>query len=210
MAADFGLSYIAKVFYSVITVILLVVIYTYIVSLENKGCKCALPPNINFIKGFTLFSIIYLLFTGLISEQTIKDNFGVNIVIINKFVDLIFALVFIYYLYEVFIYTRRLVNEKCKCSVDKRREIIMIGTIIEFVLIFILFIIGIIISVVFGVIFNVVKNIEDGSSELKGVIRNPLGSISKIPKKIRDDIKTIQSLVGKTSKELSKIKSLKR
>jgi hypothetical protein len=210
MAADFGLSYIAKVFYSVITVILLVVIYTYIVSLENKGCKCALPPNINFIKGFTLFSIIYLLFTGLISEQTIKDNFGVNIVIINKFVDLIFALVFIYYLYEVFIYTRRLVNEKCKCSVDKRREIIMIGTIIEFVLIFILFIIGIIISVVFGVIFNVVKNIEDGSSDLKGVIRNPLGSISKIPKKIRDDIKTIQSLVGKTSKELSKIKSLKR
>jgi hypothetical protein len=210
MAADFGLSYITKVFYSVITIILLVVIYTYIVSLENKGCKCALPPNINFIKGFTIFSIIYLLFTGLVSEQVIKDNFGVNIVIINKFVDLIFALVFIYYLYEVFVYTRRLVNEKCKCSVDKRREIIMIGSIIEFVLIFILFIVGIIISVVFGVIFNVVKNVEDGSSDLKGVIRDPIGSISKIPKKIRDDIKTIQSLVGKTSKELSKIKSLKR
>jgi hypothetical protein len=210
MAADFGLSYIAKVFYSVVTIILLVVIYTYIVSLENKGCKCALPPNINFIKGFTIFSIIYLLFTGLISEQTIKDNFGVNIVIVNKFVDLIFALVFIYYLYEVFVYTRRLVNEKCKCSVDKRREIIMIGSIIEFILIFILFIVGIIISVVFGVIFNVVKNVEDGSSDLKGVIRDPIGSISKIPKKIRDDIKTIQSLVGKTSKELSKIKSLKR
>jgi len=210
MAADFGLSYITKVFYSVITIILLVVIYTYIVSLENKGCKCALPPNINFIKGFTIFSIIYLLFTGLVSEQVIKDNFGVNIVIINKFVDLIFALVFIYYLYEVFIYTRRLVNEKCKCSVDKRREIIMIGSIIEFVLIFILFIVGIIISVGFGVIYSVVKNVEEGSGDLKGVIRDPIGSISKIPKKIRDDIKTIQSLVGKTSKELSKIKTLKR
>ena len=210
MAADFGLSYITKVFYSVITIILLVVIYTYIVSLENKGCKCALPPNINFIKGFTIFSIIYLLFTGLVSEQVIKDNFGVNIVIINKFVDLIFALVFIYYLYEVFIYTRRLVNEKCKCSVDKRREIIMIGSIIEFVLIFILFILGIIISVGFGVIYSVVKNVEEGSGDLKGVIRDPVGSISKIPKKIRDDIKTIQSLVGKTSKELSKIKTLKR
>jgi hypothetical protein len=210
MAADFGLSYITKVFYSVITIILLVVIYTYIVSLENKGCKCALPPNINFIKGFTIFSIIYLLFTGLVSEQVIKDNFGVNIVIINKFVDLIFALVFIYYLYEVFIYTRRLVNEKCKCSVDKRREIIMIGSIIEFVLIFILFILGIIISVGLGVIYSVVKNVEEGSGDLKGVIRDPVGSISKIPKKIRDDIKTIQSLVGKTSKELSKIKTLKR
>lgn len=210
MAADFGLSYIAKVFYSIITVILLIVIYTYIVSLENKGCKCALPPNINFIKGFTIFAIIYLLFTGLVSEQTILDNFGMNIVIINKFVDLIFALVFIYYLYEVFIYTRRLVNEKCKCSVDTRREIIMIGSVIEFILIFILFILGIIISVVFGVIINVVKNIEDGSSDLKGVIRDPVGSISKIPKKIRDDISAIKSLVGKTTKELSKIKKSSR
>ena len=210
MAADFGLSYITKVFYSVITVILLVVIYTYIVSLENKGCKCALPPNINFIKGFTIFAIIYLLFTGLVSEQTIQDNFGYNIVLINKFVDLIFALVFIYYLYEVFIYTRRLVNEKCKCSEDSRREIIMVGSIIEFILIFILFILGILLTVVFSVIINVVKSVEDGSSDLKGVIRDPIGSMTKIPKKIRDEISTIKSLVGKTTKELSKIKKTSR
>ena len=210
MAADFGLSYITKVFYSVITVILLVVIYTYIVSLENKGCKCALPPNINFIKGFTIFAIIYLLFTGLVSEQTIQDNFGYNIVLINKFVDLIFALVFIYYLYEVFIYTRRLVNEKCKCSEDSRREIIMVGSIIEFILIFILFILGILLTVVFSVIINVVKSVEDGSSDLKGVIRDPIGSMTKIPKKIRDEINTIKSLVGKTTKELSKIKKTSR
>jgi len=210
MAADFGLTYITKVFYSVITIILLIVIYTYIVSLENKGCKCALPPNINFIKGFTIFSIIYLLFTGLVSEQVLKDNFGINIVIINKFVDLLFALVFIYYLYEVFIYTRRLVNEKCKCSEDSRREIIMIGTIIEFVLIFILFIFGIILTVAFSVIITVVKSVEDGSSDLKGVIRDPVGSISKIPKKIKDDINIIKSLVGKTTKEISKIKKTSR
>lgn len=210
MEANFGLSYITKVFYSVITVILLIVIYTYINSLENKGCKCALPPNMNFIKGFTIFAIIYLIFTGLISEKVLFDNFGYTIVIINKFVDLIFALVFIYYLYEVVIYTRRLVNEKCKCSEDMRREIIMVGSIIEFVLIFILFIVSIILSVAFSVIINVVKNIEDGSSDLKGVIRDPIGSISKIPKKISDDIKELKSFVGKTTKELKKIKKLSR
>lgn len=210
MEANFGLSYITKVFYSVITVILLIVIYTYINSLENKGCACALPPNINFIKGFTIFAIVYLIFTGLISEKVIYDNFGHNIVLINKFVDLIFALIFIYYLYEVIIYTRRLVNEKCKCSVDTRREIIMIGSIIEFILIFILFIISIIISVGFSVIFNVVKNVEDGSSDLKGVIRDPIGSISKIPKKIRDDIKDIKNYVSKTANELKKIKKTSR
>ena len=208
--ANFGLSYIAKVLYSVITIILLVIIYSYITSLEQKGCKCALPPNINFIKGFTIFSIVYLLFTGIVSDQTISDNFGDNIVLINKFVDLIFALVFIYYLYEVFRYTRALVNEKCKCSVDSRREIIMIGTVIEFILIFILFILHIIVVFVLSTMFTVVKTIEDGSADLKGVIRDPIGSISKIPSKINSEIDTIKNYVGKTSRELSKVRNLSR
>ena len=208
--ANFGLSYIAKILYSVITIILLIIIYSYITSLEEKGCKCALPPNINFIKGFTMFSIIYLLFTGIVSDQTISDNFGDNIVLINKIIDLIFALVFIYYLYEVFRYTRALVNEKCKCSVDSRREIIMIGTVIEFILIFILFIFQILIVFILSTMFNVVKAVEDGSSDLKGVIRDPIGSISKVPGKIKSQIGTINSYVNKTSRELGKIRNLSR
>ena len=208
--AKFGISYIGKILYSVITIILLIVIYSYITSLEQKGCKCALPPNINFIKGFTIFSIIYLLFTGLVSEQTISDNFGDNVVLINKFIDLIFALVFIYYLYEVFRYTRALVNEKCKCSVDSRREIIMIGTVIEFILIFILFILHFIIVFILSTMFNVVQAVKDGSSDLKGVIRDPIGSISKVPGKIKSEIGTIKNYVGQTSRELGKIRNLSR
>ena len=208
--ANFGLSYIGKILYSVITIILLIVIYSYITSLEEKGCKCALPPNINFIKGFTIFSIIYLLFTGLVSEQTISDNFGDNVVLINKFIDLIFALVFIYYLYEVFRYTRALVNEKCKCSVDSRREIIMIGTVIEFILIFILFILHIIVVFILSAMFNVVQAVKDGSSDLKGVIRDPIGSISKVPGKIKSEIGTIKNYVGQTSRELKKLSKLPR
>ena len=208
--ANFGLSYIAKVLYSVITIILLIVIYSYITSLEQKGCKCALPPNINFIKGFTIFSIIYLLFTGLLSEQTIYDNFGPNILLINKFVDLIFALVFIYYLYAVFQYTRALVNEKCKCSVDSRREIIMIGTIIESILIFILFLLHIILFVAFSTIFNIVKAVEDGSTDLKGVIRDPIGSLAKVPDRIKSEIGSIKNYVGETTRELSKIRNISR
>jgi hypothetical protein len=208
--ANFGLSYITKILYSVITIILLIVILSYIYSLEEKGCKCALPPNINFIKGFTIFSIVYLLFTGIVSDQMIHDSFGPNIVFINKFVDLIFALVFIYYLYEVFRYTRALVNEKCKCSVDSRREIIMIGSVIEFILIFILFIFQFIIIVILSTMFTIVKTVEEGSSDLKGVIRDPIGSISKIPGKIKSDIGLIKNYVGQTSRELSKIRNLSR
>lgn len=208
--ANFGLSYITKILYSVITIILLIVILSYIYSLEQKGCKCALPSNMNFIKGFTIFSIIYLLFTGIVSDEMIYNNFGSNIVLINKFIDLIFALVFIYYLYEVFRYTRALVNEKCKCSIDSRREIIMIGTVIEFILIFILFIFNFIIVVILSTMFTIIKTVEDGSSDLKGAIRDPIGSITKIPSKIRSDISTIKNYVGKTSRELGKIRNLSR
>jgi hypothetical protein len=210
MAANFGLSYITKVLYSTITVILLIVIYSYLVSLENKGCKCAITTNVNFIKGFTIFAIVYLIFTGLVSDQMIYDNFGSNILIVNKFVDLIFALVFIYYLYEVFMYTRTLVREKCKCSEDNRREIIMIGSIIEFVLIFILFIVNIIIVVILTVAFNVVKSIEDGAADLKGVIRDPIGSFAKIPKSIADDVNLVRSSVSKISKQLARTRKLQR
>ena len=208
--ATFGLSYITKILYSVITIILLIITYSYISSLEDKGCKCALPPNINFIKGFTLFAIIYLLFTGLVSDQAIYDAFGPNIVLINKFVDLIFSLTFIYYLYLVFKYTRALVNEKCKCSVDSRREIIMIGTIIEFILIFLLFIAQFLIIVFFSTMITVVKSVEDGSADLKGVIRDPIGSISKVPSHIKSDLKSIKNYVNQTTREISKIRNLSR
>jgi hypothetical protein len=208
--ASFGLSYISKILYSVITIILLIIIYTYITNLEEKGCKCALPPNINFIKGFTLFSIIYLLFTGLVSDQTIYDNFGANIVIINKFVDLTFCLVFIYYIYLVFQYTRSLVNEKCKCSVDSRREIIMIGAIIEFILIFLVFVFHILVVTFFSTMITVVKSIEDGSADLKGAIRDPIGSMSKVPGRIKSEIGTIKKYVGETSRQIGKVRNLSR
>jgi hypothetical protein len=208
--ANFGLSYITKVLYSVITIILLIVIYTYLVNLENKGCRCAIPTNINFIKGFTIFAIIYLIFTGIVSDDVIYEYFGGTIVIINKFVDLIFALVFIYYLYEVFKYTRALVREKCKCSEDMRREIIMIGSIIEFILIFILFILNIIIVVILSVVFNVIKGVEDGANDLKGVIRDPVNAFSKIPDSIKKDYNLIKDFSKKTLKQVGRTKNLKR
>jgi hypothetical protein len=86
----------------------------------------------------------------------------------------------------------------------------MIGTVIEFILIFILFIVHIIVVFVLSTMLTVVKTIEDGSADLKGVIRDPIGSISKIPSKINSEIDTIKNYVGKTSRELSKIRNLSR
>ena len=57
---------------------------------------------------------------------------------------------------------------------------------------------------------NVVQAVKDGSSDLKGVIRNPIGSISKVPGKIKSEIGTIKNYVGQTSRELKKLSKLPR
>jgi hypothetical protein len=207
--SDFNVLYIINIVNSVLTIALLAFVYTYLTNLESKGCECSNSPNSNFIKGFTLFAIIYLIFTMIIPDGMIKENFGSSFVIFKKFVDLIFYIVFAYYLYVVFQYTRFLVNEKCKCSADIRREIIMIGSLIEFALIFILFIFHFIIAVGLSVVFTIIRELNDSTDNIRGVIKDPIGSLSKIPSTIKKDIGEISSYVSKTKKELSKIGSKK-
>ena len=208
--ADFGISYILKFIYSILTIILLVFIYTYLTSLEAKGCLCATTPNTAFIKGFTLFAIIYLIFTGFVPDRMVEKTFGVSVFSLYKFVDIIFVLVFIYYIYTVFQYTRYLINEKCKCSEDIRREIIMIGSLIEFGLIFLLFLLHIIVFTIGLVAYNVVREINDSADNIRGVIRDPLGSLTKVPKTINKELGNMSNYVKKTSKELTKVASRRK
>jgi|694.fasta_scaffold02392_19 hypothetical protein len=203
--SDFSVLYIIKIVNAILTIALLAFVYTYVTNLEMKGCECALTPNSNFIKGFTLFAIVYLLFTMFIPDEIIKENFGVSFIFFKTFIDLIFFIVFIYYLYTVFQYTRFLVNEKCKCSADIRREIIMIGSLIEFALIFILFLLHFIIVVAASVIFAVIRELNESSDNIRNVVRDPIGSMSKVSSTIKKDIGEISSYVSKTKKELSKI-----
>jgi hypothetical protein len=207
--ADFGVSYFIKALSSVITLILLVIIYSYLHNLENKGCACALTKNFSFIKGFTIFAIIYLLFTAMIPDEALYNTFGSTIVLVNKYVDLIFVLVFIYYLYEVFKYTRYLVNEKCKCSVDSRREIIMVGTMIEFFLVFVLFLLHIIIFVIFSTFFNVVSSVNNSVDEVHSIIRDPISSIARVPSKLSSSVREISDDLEKTVREIGRVGSVR-
>lgn len=200
-----GFHYITRLLYSIITLLLLVVIYSYIDSLEKKGCKCALPPNINFVKNYTIFAIIYFLFTAFIPYTFITENFGANFTFFATFVDLIFNLVFIYYIYEVFKYTRTLVNEKCKCSTDSRREIIMTGAIIIFFLIFILFILQILLVVGFGATILTFKSINDGAQDLSNAIHDPIGSLTKVPERIKTSIQNINTYIEKANEEIGNL-----
>lgn len=200
-----GISYVLQLINYFLIIILLIFVYTYLTSLEAKGCECAQSPNSNFIKNFTIFAIFYLLLTMFVPNSVIAENLGTTVLVFKNVVDLIFVFVFAYYIYIVFQYTRYLVNEKCKCSVDVRREIIMIGFLVEFALIVILFLLHFVIAVISSVFLTVVRELYSNSDEIRGIIRDPVGSISKVPKTIKKDIGEISSFVSQAKKELTKI-----
>ena len=202
---NFGIAYIMKLLYSFIVIILLALIYSYLIKLEVKGCICSHTTNSAFIKSFTIFAIIYLLLTAFIPESTIKNTLGSNMLVLYKYVDLVFIFLFIYYIYIVFRYTKYLVDEKCKCSEDMRREIIMVGSLIQLILLVVLFVLGVISITIFSVLFNVVKTVEETSDNARNAIRDPIGSLSKIPKTIKKQMTELNSFVSKTGKEFKKI-----
>ena len=51
---NFGIAYIMKMLYSFLVVILLVLIYTYIQSLEAKGCACAMNTKSTYLYKITI------------------------------------------------------------------------------------------------------------------------------------------------------------
>lgn len=203
--SDFTVLYVINLVNSILTIALLCFIYVYLNSLEAKGCECAMTPNSNFIKSFTIFAIFYLLFTMFIPDSVINENIGAQFVIFKKFIDLIFYIVFVYYLYLVFQYTRYLVNEKCKCSADMRRDIIMIGSLIEFALIFLLFILHFIFAVGMSIVFVVIRELTESTDKIRDIVKDPIGSLSKVPNTIKKELGEISSYVSQTKKEISKI-----
>lgn len=202
-------GFIAQVILSSLILLLLIATYTYIVSLEQKGCKCAETGDTKFIKGFTLFSIIYILISWYIPPAFILNNLGSGVMAVKSFVDIVFIFVFIYYIYTVFKYTRYLINEKCKCSEDFRREIIMAGSLIEFLLIFILFLVNVILAAIAASIAGALTSIKNNEQTLSDAIKHPVESLGKVPKSLRNSMRTVSNTIKSASKDIKEIASKK-
>jgi len=198
-------SFIAGVIMNLLIVILLIAIYTYIVNLENKGCKCADNGDSKFIKGFSIFAIIYLLATMFIPHKILVNTLGPIGSNILSFINIIFVFVSIYFWYITFRYTRYLVNEKCKCSEDIRREIIMTGSVLELILIFFIFILGLLFAIIFTVIMTTFNYIDSHESELQQIVQNPLKSINKLPSKFKSSMADVSKIVKGTSSSVKRL-----
>lgn len=202
--ADTTLSFYSSMFIHFIFVILLVIIYTYIYKLENIGCECSEHSNKTFIKTFTIISLVYFLITAFIPMKSIAKNMGTGIVQLLALGSFIFFLTFVVYIYYAFDYVRYLMNEKCKCSEDLRRDIIAIGTMISLFLFIILLFTIIIIPILISTLTNLFAKIQDFESEVEEVIKNPMKSIRSAPSRILNSTRDLSSFVKSTASKISK------
>ena len=204
--SDTTLSFYSSMFIHFIFVILLVIIYTYIYKLENIGCECSDHSNKAFIKTFTIISLVYFFITAFIPMKEIAKKMGSVIVQLLAFGSFIFFLTFVVYIYYAFDYVRYLMNEKCKCSEDLRRDIIAIGTMISLFLFIILLFTIIIIPILISTLTNLFAKIQDFESEVEEVIKNPMKSIRSTPSRILNSTRDLSSFVKSTASKLTKSK----
>jgi predicted PurR-regulated permease PerM len=140
--------------------------------------------------------------------KTIAKNMGNVIVQLLAFGSFVFFLTFVVYIYYSFDYVRYLMNEKCKCSEDLRRDIIAIGTMISLFLFLILLFTIIIIPILISTITNLFVKIQDFESEVEQVIKNPVKSLKSSPGRLFKSTKDIGSFVKKTASKLTKSKKI--
>ena len=167
----------------ILLAILLLTTYLYIEKLEQTGCECSEHPNRQFIKSFSLFGFVYYLLTAFVHPATL--DFGNAFKAVLGVIDLIFYLILGLYFYYTIDYIRYLINEKCKCSEDMRRELIMGGSIIELILIVIIFIGSMVLPVTATCLSSTIDNADKTRSEIKKAMTNPYASIVESPKKIK-------------------------
>ena len=202
--SDTTLSFYSSVFIQLIFVLLLFIIWSYIYKLENIGCECSDHSNKEFIKNFTIIALIYFVITAFISMKTIAKNMGSVIVQLLAIGSFIFFLTFVVYIYYAFDYVRYLMNEKCKCSEDLRRDIIAIGTMISLFLFIILLFTIIIVPILISTLTNLFVKIQHFESEVEEVIKDPVKSIRNSPARLFKSTKDIGSFVKNTASKLTK------
>jgi hypothetical protein len=193
-------GYIGQVMINLLIFLLLLAVYTYLIKLENIGCRCSAHPNKEFIKQFSLVALIYLSIIIFIPMSYVIKYFGTVIAGLFAFLTFVFYIMCIVYFYLTIDYTRYLVNEKCKCSEDIRRELILAGSIIEFSMIFLILLVIIILPIIFNSVSIIVKNMGNVEEEISTVVRNPYKSMRNIPSKLKKAT-NIVSKIGSQSKK---------
>lgn len=177
--------------------ILFLITYLYIEKLEQIGCECAEHPNKNFVKNFSLFGVVYSI-VGIIMSFTGSVNKTLSLILAG--IETVFLFVVGFYFYFTIDYIRYLINEKCKCSEDLRRELIMWGSIIELLCIVVVFLVAMVIPVVSNATLTAVESIPETKKGISKALNDPVGSLVDIKVHTTKGIKD----VAKSTKKIMK------
>lgn len=179
------MGYVGNLIISLFIFLLLIAVYSYIEKMEENGCVCSEHPNRAFIKKFTAFVLLFLVFIIIVPTSLVSQQFGTTIAGIFTFVKLIFYVICIVYFFMIIDYTRFLVNEKCKCSEDIRREFIMAGSVVEISLFLLILMTVIVLPILFSSASSVFTNMHKYEKEFSSVVKNPYKSMKKIPSRLK-------------------------
>jgi predicted PurR-regulated permease PerM len=100
---------------------------------------------------------------------------------------------------------RYLINEKCKCSEDMRRELILGGSIVELILIVMVFVTAMLIPVTGNCVNSAITSIPNTASEIKKTVQDPLSSIKKTPSNIKKVVSSFSSNSKKVFNSANKV-----
>ena len=179
------MGYVGNLMISLFIFLLLIAVYSYIEKMEQKGCACSEHPNREFIKRFAGLILLVLVFIIIVPTSLVGEQFGNTIAGIYTFVKLIFYVICIVYFFMIIDYVRFLVNEKCKCSEDIRREFILAGSVVEIILFILILMTVIVLPILFSSASSVFLNMHKYEKELSTVVNNPYKSMKSIPSKLK-------------------------
>lgn len=194
------IAYMSQVAGFLAVLIMFFVTYTYIEKLERIECPCALHPYRDFIKGYTIFAIIYILITMFIPPRAIFNTLGFAGAVGFAVFNLMFSISMIIFFFIAIKYTNHLIMDKCKCSEDARREAVYYWSIIHMALIVILVVTKLVLVLVgsaLAVAAASIKYSNNAAPEMHDVLTNPVGSIKKVPASIKASAKAVTKLFKK-------------
>jgi hypothetical protein len=142
-----------------------------------------------------------------VPSSVIVNTFGDSGAFVMMVVRPIFSLLSIVFIALAIVYIRNLVQTKCQCSEDVRREVLYIYYIIEIVLISFGVVIFLLESVVLGAValgVSTTRKLGNSAHNIADTISNPIKSLKKLPASFNKVTKSLPASVNKVTASLKK------
>jgi hypothetical protein len=137
---NYDLSLVVIIYF--INIVLYFLTFSWIIMMEKENCTCSADWKRNYIKYY-LISIVAYIIIMIIHTLIFNNRYG-NIFILLNYGFLISELIFISI---VFIYIKDLIKKRCECSKSINRDITLIYTVTDGIIIISSILLTIIIAV---------------------------------------------------------------